>query len=775
MSKVLSPAEADFWLDAEKYANYFSEQSDPANGSIVFSIDMVRLSSIRKAIANFVRILTRQNIPVYFNDADTTANFGGKTIYISAQINNKLDFDVAVGQALHEAAHTLKTDFDACKIAWTNIPHHIFTKADAKNIRRSSLEKFIHTMWNVIEDRYIDNYIFNEAPGYRGYYVALYNRFFNAVEIDEYLKSDFFKHPSLDSYAFRIINFTNENTDLLALPRLDEIAAVIDIDNIARLKRTEDRLKTAFKVVEIVLDCLEKEEPQAGQGQKGKQQGKNGLARPEDFFDFGDDNDANESGDEQSNQSENEAPKKEEKQQDASQGKGEGDSTKNEGGSGEEAEPEDDAGEEGEEGEDEEVDVGKNMVQEMSDVMSGKDKNPGDLKENHGAVSQIADNEPDKHAHKQIKKLVEDQRKFLRGELPKEAVTPQQKALLDLIEKHGIVLVRVDAPTMLSGDDGNLKVDCIVVQEMTKDLVMAGQEMFPLCGIMKFGLGKDDPEPPADVADAVKKGISIGTKLGQKLQIRNEVNPVKSVRKKNGKINRRQLHEAAFDAEDLFYRIQIEQHRKATLHITVDASSSMQGIKWNQTMTSVVAICKAASMIDNVHVTVSFRSTQHTGGSTLPYVILAYDSHKDKFSKVKTLFPYLAANGWTPEGLAFGAIMNLFENITPDEEDRYFLNLSDGQPCYSLYVPDRGITLSYANETGESHTKAQVDKIRGQGVQIMSYFITEADPDSKDKGVQDLKKSFQKMYGKNAQFINVESLVDLSKTMNKLFLTKATQ
>jgi hypothetical protein len=759
MSHILSPAEADFWLDAEKYANYFDEQSDPANGSVVFSIDMVRLSSIRKAIANFVRILTRQNIPVYFNDADATVNFGGKTIYISAQINNKYDFDVAVGQALHEAAHTLKTDFDSVKIAWTNIPHHIFAKADAKNIWRPSLEKFIHTMWNVIEDRYIDDYVFNEAPGYRGYYVALYDRFFNAPEIDEYLASDMFRYPSLDSYAFRIINFTNENSDLLALPRLDEIAQVIDITNISRLKRTEDRLEAAFKVVEIVLDCLDKEDPkqqQGGQGQ-GKPQKGGGLARPEDFFDFGD---GQESEEKEKDEKDSEGQSKDEKEQKANDKGGKDSKGDEKAGQGDDAE---------------EVDVSKKMIEDMSDVMMGNDPDPTNHKENKRIVSKVADQDLDKDASKQIKDLVEGQRKFLRGEMPKAQVTPQQKQLLDLIEKHGIVLVRVDCPELLSGDDNNLKVDCIVVQEMTKELVLSGQEMFPLCGVKKFGLGKDDPVPPKEVADSVKKGIAIGTKLGRKLQIRNEVNPIKVIRKQHGKINRRQLHEAAFDAEDLFFKTRIEQHNKASLHITVDASSSMAGEKWNQTMTAVVAVCKATSMIDNVHVTVSFRATQRTAGTELPYVVLAYDSNVDRFSKVKTLFPYLVPNGCTPEGLAFGAIMGLFENITPDEEDRYFLNLSDGEPCYVIRMAGQGVMLSYMGETGTTHTKAQVDKIRAKGVDIMSYFITETPDESKDAYASKLKKDFQKMYGKNAQFINVESLLDLAKTMNRLFLTKATQ
>lgn len=752
MSKIISPAEADFWLDTDKYANYFEEQLDPTNQGLIFNIDMVRLSSIRKAISNFVRILTRKNIPVYFNDMDANVNFGGKTIYISAKITTKQDFDVAVGQSLHEAAHTLKTDFDIVKMAWTNIPHKIFQLSDSKNIRRASLEKFIHTTWNVIEDRFIDNYVFNAAPGYRGYYVALYDRFWHCPEIDEYLLSDVFRYPSLDSYQFRITNFTNENTDLLALPRLDEIADVIDIEHIDKLHTTQDRIKKAFEVVEIVLNCLDVAQPQSNNS--GKKQKSQGLASPEDFFDFGDNDESSEEP--QAGGGEDKGKEKEKDSDDK-----------------------------------EDVDVGKKMVEEISDVISGRDETPEVLKENKEMVNKIAESEVSEGEEKQIKNLIESQRKFLLGEIPKEVVTPQQKQLLDLIEKHGIVLVKVDAPAVLAGDDKNLKVDCIVVQKMTKELILSGEEMFPLCGVMKFG--QDTPEPPKEVADAVKRGILLGTKLGRKLQIRNEINPVKTIRKKWGKINRRQLHEASFDAEDLFYKVIIDEHHKATLHISVDASGSMaRGNKWTQTMIAVVAICKAASMIDNVHVTVSFRSTQVTGTACLPYVILAYDSNIDKFSKVRNLFPYLSPNGFTPEGLAFGAIMNLFDNITPDEEDRYFLNLSDGEPYYALNIPATGLCIAYQDDVGVTHTKAQVDKIRRHGVEILSYFIEEGDAVLDEKTIKQmtpeqlaeakkmqeelenspLRKNFRKMYGKTAQFINVESIIDLARTINRLFLTK---
>ena len=743
LGKKVSPSEVDFWLDVEKYSSFIEEGLDPKNKSLVFSIDMVRLASIRASVANFVRILTRKVIPVYFCNTPDSFNYAGKQIYISAKINTKRDFDVAVGLALHEAGHTLLTDFDIIKHAYQNVPHNIYKLSDSKNIRRASMEKFMHGMWNVIEDRFIDTYVFNEAPGYRGYYAAMYEEMWNSAEIDTVLLSDDCRYPSLKSYDFRITNFTNENTDLLALPRLEDIAQVIDISHIDRLTTTKDRIEAAFKVTEIVLDCIDKQEKIEASGGGKSQKKSGGLADPRDYFDFGDE-------DTQANDGNEKMPS----------GKGKKD---------------------GHEKADEDTkDVGTDMIKEISDVITGKDLHPEKLKDNEKAVNQTNDAPPDKKEAKEIDALMDKQRRFLMGDVTKEAVTDYQKALLDLIEKHGIIIVQVEVPMVVAGNDTCFKVDCIVVHKMTKELVLSGNGVFPMSGAMQ--IGKDTPEPPKEVTEAVRKGIILGTKLGRKLQIRAEVHPIRVIRKKAGKINRRQLHEAAFDAEDLFHKIYIERRSEANLHITVDASSSMSGDKWYRTMTATTAICKAASMIDNVHVTVSFRTTQSTNGTLLPYVVLAYDSKVDKFSKVRTLFPYLVPNGWTPEGLAFGAIMSLFEGITPDEEERYFLNLSDGEPCFQMRAPDTGASLSYSGDTGATHTKTQVDKIRRLGVEILSYYIDD-DHQWGDPTVQSLQKQkksqedprmvwFRKMYGKNAKFIHVNEITDLAKTLNELFLVK---
>ena len=59
-----------------------------------------------------------------------------------------------------------------------------------------------------------------------------------------------------------------------------------------------------------------------------------------------------------------------------------------------------------------------------------------------------------------------------------------------------------------------------------------------------------------------------------------------------------------------------------------------------------------------------------------------------------------------------------------------------------------------------------VDEIRYMGVHVMSYFI--GDSYDRSHGTD----TFKRMYGNDAQFIDVTSVMSVSKTMNKKFLEK---
>jgi hypothetical protein len=199
----------------------------------------------------------------------------------------------------------------------------------------------------------------------------------------------------------------------------------------------------------------------------------------------------------------------------------------------------------------------------------------------------------------------------------------------------------------------------------------------------------------------------------------------------------------------------------------------MGGQKWLSTMTAVVAICKAASMIDNLRVSVSFRTTFIASkGTELPYVVIAYDSNTDKISKVKNLFKYIRPHGCTPEGLCFESIMN--ELPVSTDENFYFLNFSDGQPTMS-YTDVNGNSISYSGEPAAAHTRQQVNKIRDRGYKILSYFIKEQYAFSRlstDEYDVKIRNMFKTMYGTNASFVNIQNIFDIAKTINKMFLQK---
>ena len=111
-------------------------------------------------------------------------------------------------------------------------------------------------MWNYVEDRRIDNFVFKSAPGYRGYYRKMYYKYFNDKLIDKALLSDEYTDELIESYMFRIINLHNKNTQLSSLKVLIEIYKIVNLKNISRLKNSQDSLDVALKIFQVILKYL---------------------------------------------------------------------------------------------------------------------------------------------------------------------------------------------------------------------------------------------------------------------------------------------------------------------------------------------------------------------------------------------------------------------------------------------------------------------------------------------------------------------------------------
>ena len=682
---------SDFWMDVDG-----THDDQPTE-----YLHLIRLAQYRKAISNFVNILTNKRIPVYFNTKNKNAT-DGEVVYLSPTIRNKKDFDVAVGLSLHEAAHIVNSDFLILKTLWQRTPRDIYDLAVKKNITKSRVAELVKTMLNYVEDRYIDSLVYMDAPGYRGYYISLYDRYFNLESNSHALKSNIYRFPSLAAYEFRIINFTNPATDLSALPGLDEIYNIIDIPTVLRLKTPNDRFDVAIKITKIILENL-------GKQKKGRES--NGSA---------------------------------------------GDSKKNTKGPTEESDPSvekneskntPDSDESPESNETENDDIGGNDA-ENAVVDSNKSEDQEDLESGRGDDSSV---DVDK-----LNKVIERQKSFINGDVKKSTLKADEECSISSIDKSGMVLVRVGKSFPVKKE--NFKgIECVVVKKLTNELL--DDSNFPMytCGLGITGKMSLNEKSVSD-------GLIMGRMLGKRLQIRNEIKLTKYNRQAFGKIDRRLLSELGCGYENIFYTIKSDKFNKVFLHISVDASSSMAGKKWSKTLTCVVAICKATSMISNIHTTVSFRTTLRTPSGETPYVVLAYDSEKDSIKKVITHFKRLSPSNTTPEGLAFEAIL---DSLPPKKfgEDRYFLNFSDGQPCFS---GDRKDPIEYIGEPAVEHTRTQVTEIRSRGYKILSYFI---EPGGKELS-EPLKKDFKKMYGKDASFVDVDNVIKVSNTLNAMFLKK---
>ena len=108
---------SSFWLDNgwDNNSSIFDQEDTKKK------VDLIALASYRRAISNFVSIVTGESdIKVTFTTAgDSYTN--GKEVTISSKLDDKL-FDSTVGLALHEGSHIKLSDFDFLRQLDSNIP-----------------------------------------------------------------------------------------------------------------------------------------------------------------------------------------------------------------------------------------------------------------------------------------------------------------------------------------------------------------------------------------------------------------------------------------------------------------------------------------------------------------------------------------------------------------------------------------------------------------------------------------------------------------------------
>jgi hypothetical protein len=676
------------------------------------SHDLYKLSASKRAISNFVNIVTNDQIPVKFNTRGDSYT-DGKSVVIGSNIVEPKDFDVAVGLALHEGSHIKLSDFKLLNDIYNLVPSHIKDGAIKKGVMNTV--SVIKDLWNYVEDRRIDKFVFDSAPGYRDYYRAMYDKYFNDPLIDKGLLSDEHTEESVESYMFRIINLHNKNTDLTKLKGLREIYSVIGLGSIDRLKSSSDAFNVALKVFQIILSNLPTAEAGEGEGEGQGEQDENG--QPQNGEGNGSSEKTREMTDEEfedfSNGMNGSSPMSGDMDSQPTGGNG--------------------------------MDV-ENLPENME---GGQPTSPSKGGKETQKVT-LTDRQKDL-----LQKKIQKQKEFMDGDIKKKTISKKESENLDSIDESGSEIVSVGNNIEQGWGRVSKGTQCIVVRKLTKSLLES--EMFPMTNI-SWGFGSEGSKVRRDYESEVMEGIKIGTILGKKLQVRGEDRNTVFNRQKHGKIDKRMISSLGFGNENVFSYIETDSYKKANLHISIDASGSMGGSKWNKTMTNVVALCKAVDMIQNLSIQVSFRTTS---GNT-PYIVMAYDSRTDKFSKVKQMFPSLSAGGTTPEGLCFEAIMNNFLSANNDM-DSYFLNISDGEPYFGTS------SFYYSGDVAFEHTRKMVKQIESMGIKTLSYYVEDSYGYNNSA---EPSEGFKKMYGKGAKRIDVTNVSQITKTINGLFLQK---
>ena len=572
-----------------------------------------KLAATQRAIANFVNIVTGKQIPVIFKGQESYTN--GNRVVISTRLEGD-KFDPTVGLALHEASHITLTDF--------KVLHNL-----ERNIRLQGLDPdmnmppekiaIIQNIFNWVEDRRIDYHSYMTAPGYRMYYEAMYDTYFNAKIIDKALINGEMCNETWDDYLFHIINFTNPNRDLDTLEVLRDVWNLVRLGDISRLQSTQDAFVLACDIFRLIDKHIE-EDTNPGNG--------NGKTKKDNV----DPDDCNKPVDSCPN------------------GKPGGDKNNS-----------DDGG----------SDDGSKAEGEDSDDNSDDDSDSAGVNQPGNNQGKKPKNPMSDRQRKQLEKAIKNQRDFINGEHKKEgrAISKKDDQLLKSIRESGTEIVTVNTNETFTSAPR----ECLVIRKINRSIM----ENFPR--LFEF----DDRYYEKEKQQIITSGIVLGKQLGRKLSVRNEDRTLKHTRLDAGKIDRRLVSQLGAGVETVFHRIVQDEYKNFFIHISIDASGSMGGLhkgnKFASAVQSAVAIAQAASMTKGIRVQISLRGTTKVGGKDGPATVYVYDSKTDKMNKIVRLFRHLTSFGCTPEGVAFKSIEKFILQDAKQEEC-LFINYSDGMP-----------------------------------------------------------------------------------------------
>ncbi len=383
-------------------------------------------------------------------------------------------------------------------------------------------------------------------------------------------------------------------------------------------------------------------------------------------------------------------------------------------------------------------------VWELIDAMATKVL-PEELAPDQDVLETGLENEPDTLEESEAQHHVEEQFAFAGLNIPKKNISTAQKNDLNHILSN--------SSSKYYTDYENRRIKVVVINELTRDMIYSGRHPF-------FNI-----QSIHHTEEAVKEGLNLGKQLARKIAFRSDQHQTRYSRLEAGKIDRRLLHSVAYGNQEVFYKTKEEPLPTVNFHISIDGSHSMAGSCFLRSLKTAVAIAQAADLVKNITVTISLRYFTTDNVTTLPLLLVAYDSQRDKISKIKQLFRHLNATGPTPEGLCYPVITDLMDKKgrTGAQSENYFINLYDGMPGF---VIDN--ECIYEGKPAMEHTRNETLRMRRHGFKILSYYVVS--PEWKVREVNATFEHFKYMYGKDAQMINLNALGELARSLNRLLI-----
>ena len=728
---------------------------------------LMRLAGLRRAVGNFVQIMTEQNIPVHFSNGKQSSTANQNQAVIIAADEDPRKFDVTVGLSLHESAHILLSDKHLpmvvsrvaddmnvgvmTQITYITVENGAVVPIDmrvtnaTKNPERKTLAHLmlppalqevldinfkrpmghqlaakmmrdIMDIAQVMEDRRIDQYVYTTAQGYRPYYDALYNKYFFTKEIGKNLRfNPEWRIPTVENYINRLILMFHPEAEKDALPGLSELFDLFDLNNISRLSggsveqwgRTHkyEDLPTVWKeACKLYMHVLRYAIIVEPPPPQG---GGNGDGEGEGGGGEGGEDGENGEGNQPQSQNSQDQQNKDNAEKSALE----------------------------------------KILEHLNNSLPNLDDN-ADMKPK--PVQQPSGREKGAFNEKRANNDIRKAKSVMQGDIAKKKISDAEKVAVESVEEAAAEIVDITGHGVPFGN-------CIVTRKLTQKVL--DSEWFPFSGSHT----RTVPEA------TISAGRRMGAILLKRLEVRNDPKLSKQTRLKTGGLDRRLLAQLGMDITSVFQRTRVDQYRPAMLHLSLDASGSMNGSKWDKVVSVAVALAYVGSKSNNIDTVITLR-----GGIDIPVVAVVFDSRVDTFNKFLRNIQQLAPRCNTPEGLCFKATLGLITECA-DTHDVYFINFSDGEPSYWY---DRRQTLStesgyndhfsYHGEVAIEHTRSMVNLIRQSGVKVMSYFISETNKFGYTRAGS--SETFKRMYGQDAQYINVQNTFEVLRTLNKLLL-----